>query len=266
MRRLACLAVAAVSAGVTALAQTVVLDNTDDGTAFIDNTQSTLSSSTWQAKIITTPTNGAWSLDSLLMSLYQTNAALTNSAVTVFLRAVDADNNPTGTNLASTTFDVPLTTNAAYYRLPLDHGEWALEPSTKYALIFSADTGTQWTKAGVSLGDPYETFAGFEFIMTRRTANSGSLWISNGTFNGLQIVAVNAGEGPTNIVIDGVTYTNNTFRIDWTATPAGPVGVQRRAALDVGNWSLVSSNNTNGTFTDTSLPVGGKAFYRVVAP
>ncbi len=55
------------------------------------------------------------------------------------------------------------------------------------------------------------------------------------------------------------------FRVEWPALSTNtPVRVERRASLSTGDWTVVSSNNTNATFLDTAPPAGG-AFYRVVA-
>jgi len=246
-------------------AEIIVLDNTQDGTAVVDNNLGSLSATTWQAKLITTPATGDWALGSLLVSLFQTNSAVTISEVTVTLRAVDGLN-PTGPELASESFDLPLTATATYFRLSFNTEGWALQPSTTYALILRATAGTQWPQTGVSLGDPYETFEGFHFVATRRSLNSGTSWSANATFNGLQIRAVNRQAGPTEIVIEGMAFTGNSFQIDWTVAPPGPVNVQRRASLASGEWQVVSPDNTSGSFTDEALPPGGRAFYRVVAP
>ena len=56
------------------------------------------------------------------------------------------------------------------------------------------------------------------------------------------------------------------FRVEWPALSTNtPVRVERRASLSSGDWTVVSSNNTNATFLDTAPPAEG-AFYRVVAP
>lgn len=249
-----------------AVADNIVLDNTQDGTAFLDNNLGSLSASAWQAKVFTTPAAGDWALDSVLVGLFQTNSAVTTSEVTVFLRAVDGSNNPIGADLASKSFNVPLTDTATYFPLSFGSEAWALEPAMSYALILRATAGTQWPQTGASLGDPYETFEGFQFVATRRSLNSGGSWSANGTFNSLQIRAINTQPGPTEIVIQGMNFTGNAFQIDWTVTPPAPVDVQRRESLVAGQWSVVSPGNTSGSFTDVALPPGGKAFYRVVAP
>lgn len=55
-------------------------------------------------------------------------------------------------------------------------------------------------------------------------------------------------------------------RIDWTPLSTNtPVAVERATNLVTGGWTVVSSNNTSGTFTDP-VPPAGAAFYRVVLP
>ena len=54
-------------------------------------------------------------------------------------------------------------------------------------------------------------------------------------------------------------------KIDWTALSTNtPVKVERTTNLVSGVWQVVSSNNTQATFTDTNAPASA-AFYRVVA-
>jgi hypothetical protein len=66
-------------------------------------------------------------------------------------------------------------------------------------------------------------------------------------------------------VISSFTITGNTAVITWTGTGATPVTVQRTTNLELGGWTNISTNDTDGTHTDTSAPIG-KAFYRVTAP
>lgn len=55
------------------------------------------------------------------------------------------------------------------------------------------------------------------------------------------------------------------FRVEWPQLSTNtPVRVERRDSLSAGDWTVVSSNNTNATFLDTAPPAEG-AFYRVVA-
>lgn len=61
------------------------------------------------------------------------------------------------------------------------------------------------------------------------------------------------------------TYNLATgFRFFWSGTGAIPMNVQRTPSL-LGIWSVISSNNATGQFTDPAPPVG-KAFYRAVLP
>lgn len=61
-------------------------------------------------------------------------------------------------------------------------------------------------------------------------------------------------------------HDGSGFRLDWSGPSAAtPVNVERTTNLATGAWTVVSSNNTNNTFTDTGAPAAG-AFYRVVVP
>jgi cyclophilin family peptidyl-prolyl cis-trans isomerase len=61
-------------------------------------------------------------------------------------------------------------------------------------------------------------------------------------------------------------HDGSGFRLDWSGPSAAtPVNVERTTNLASGPWTVVSSNNTNSTFTDTGAPAAG-AFYRVVIP
>lgn len=54
------------------------------------------------------------------------------------------------------------------------------------------------------------------------------------------------------------------FRFFWTGTGTIPMNVQRTTSM-TGTWSVVSTNNTAGQYTDPTPPTG-HAFYRAVAP
>jgi cyclophilin family peptidyl-prolyl cis-trans isomerase len=61
-------------------------------------------------------------------------------------------------------------------------------------------------------------------------------------------------------------HTGSGFLLNWSGPSAAtPVNVERTTNLAAGPWTVVSSNNTNSTFTDTAPPPAG-AFYRVVIP
>ena len=64
--------------------------------------------------------------------------------------------------------------------------------------------------------------------------------------------------------VTGIRPGTNGVQLDWTALSTNtPVKVERATNLAAGNWQVVSSNNTQATFTDTNAP--SAAFYRVVA-
>lgn len=55
-------------------------------------------------------------------------------------------------------------------------------------------------------------------------------------------------------------------RVEWTPLSTNtPVNVERSTDLAAGGWTVVSSNNTTGVFTDPAPPAGA-AFYRAVLP
>ena len=63
--------------------------------------------------------------------------------------------------------------------------------------------------------------------------------------------------------VTGIRPGTNGMKLDWTALSTNtPVRVERATNLAAGNWQVVSSNNTQATFTDTNAP--SAAFYRVV--
>ncbi len=72
---------------------------------------------------------------------------------------------------------------------------------------------------------------------------------------------------PGNLVpsITSFSYNGGNPVITW-AVAVGSVNIQRSTTLAVGEWTTISSANTSGTYTDTTPPSGGKAFYRVVKP
>ncbi len=59
-------------------------------------------------------------------------------------------------------------------------------------------------------------------------------------------------------------FIANGFRLNWSNSGAIPMNVVRAASLH-GPWTLVSSNNATGQFTDTNPPTG-QAFYRTSLP
>ena len=93
-----------------------------------------------------------------------------------------------------------------------------------------------------------------------------------GVFNELPLTQP-ALESQYLVVVHGVSVTpfqitairpgTNGVHLDWTALSTNtPVKVERTTNLAAGNWQVVSSNNTQGTFTDTNAPA--TAFYRLV--
>jgi hypothetical protein len=63
----------------------------------------------------------------------------------------------------------------------------------------------------------------------------------------------------------GSTFSRNAgFVFSWQGFAGRAVNVQRRSSFN-DPWVTVSSNNVNGTFTDTNPPPG-KAYYRVQLP
>jgi hypothetical protein len=66
-------------------------------------------------------------------------------------------------------------------------------------------------------------------------------------------------------VITGFSYDGSQAVITWIGTGTTPVKVLRSTSLDNGSWEEISTNDTDGTHTDTTPPIG-KAFYRVLVP
>lgn len=192
MKKVCCALMLAVLAPSAAKADSVIMDNTAGGTAFLTNNLSALSATTWAAKIIATPSGDASNLSKVTMSLYNTLGTAATT-ITISLRAVDGSNNPTGADLAQASFNLDLTTTPAFYTFTLNSGEWGLAADTTYALVVSASAAsgsTSWTRAGVGdddVGNPYVMAGGFTFLGTRRTLTSGSSWSGNGYNNGLQL-------------------------------------------------------------------------------
>jgi hypothetical protein len=74
------------------------------------------------------------------------------------------------------------------------------------------------------------------------------------------IASVGSMAGP---VITSFTYAAGSATMTWTG--ASSVTVLRSPTMAEGSWEKVSENNSTGTYTDSSAPVG-KAFYRVSVP
>jgi len=73
---------------------------------------------------------------------------------------------------------------------------------------------------------------------------------------------------PTQVFQPSATLPNfaqsTGFQFSWTGTGLIPMNIQRSTSLN-GPWSLVSSGNISGAYTDTSPP-SGQSFYRAVLP
>ena len=167
----------------------VILDNTINGTNSITTNLGSISLTSYQAKIITTPVTGSWSLDAMKMALYESGSV--SRLVTVDLRAVDGSNNPTGTVLATQSFTVNLTATPTYYDFDLNQNIWGLNAATTYAFVFRSDASsatTSWTQP--SNNNTYSTSLGFTFVESRRSLDAGSTWFANGYNNGLQLSVI----------------------------------------------------------------------------
>jgi len=167
----------------------VILDNTINGTNSITTSLGSITATNYQAKIITTPVTGSWSLDAMKMALYESGSV--SRIVTVDLRAVDGSNNPTGPVLATESFTVNLTATPTYYDFDLNQNIWGLNAATTYAFVFRSNapnSTTSWTQP--SNNNTYSTSLGFTFDGTRRSTNGGSSWSVNSYNNGLQLSIV----------------------------------------------------------------------------
>jgi len=60
------------------------------------------------------------------------------------------------------------------------------------------------------------------------------------------------------------SFVAGAFRFSWSTPVSVPMEVLRTPSLGA-TWSVVSTNNSTGVFTDTQPPAGG-AFYRAVLP
>jgi hypothetical protein len=168
----------------------VILDNTINGTNSITTNLGSISLTSYQAKIITTPGTGSWSLYAKKMALYESGGSVSR-LVTVDLMAVDGSNNPTGTVLATQSFTVNLTATPTYYDFDLNQNIWGLNAATTYAFVFRSDASsatTSWTQP--SNNNTYSTSLGFTFVESRRSLDAGSTWFANGYNNGLQLSVI----------------------------------------------------------------------------
>jgi hypothetical protein len=171
----------------------VILDNTINGTNSITTNLGSITGTNYNAKIITTPGTGSWSLDAMKMALYESGSGSVSRIVTVDLRAVDGSNNPTGSVLATESFTVNLTATPTYYDFDLNQNIWGLNAATTYAFVFRSDAPsatTSWTQP--SNNNTYSTSLGFTFVESRRSTNGGSTWSGNSYNNGLQLSIVSS--------------------------------------------------------------------------
>ncbi len=70
---------------------------------------------------------------------------------------------------------------------------------------------------------------------------------------------------PVQVGITNIEYSVSSVKLDWTAPLATGVNVERSTNFVTGGWQVVSTNNTNSTFTDTNAPAG-QAYYRLAIP
>jgi hypothetical protein len=182
----------------------VILDNTINGTNSITTNLGSITVTNYQAKIITTPGTGSWSLDAMKMALYESGSV--SRIVTVDLMAVDGSTNPTGTVLATQSFTVNLTATPTYYDFDLDQNIWGLNAATTYAFVFRSNapnSTTSWTQPPSN--NTYSTSLGFTFGGTRRSTDAGTNWSANSYNNGLQLSIV-----PTSAAVPEPTATGPT--------------------------------------------------------
>lgn len=92
--------------------------------------------------------------------------------------------------------------------------------------------------------------------------------VSNAGMSDLSEATAWVVSGATGVVtppkITSFTINGSTAVISWSGTGSSPATVWRSTALN-GGWIAVSTNNTSGTYTDSSAPAG-KAFYRIAVP
>lgn len=130
--------------------------------------------------------------------------------------------------------------------------------------------------SGASIaGDTFEGCSNLQSVLFKRDAPADAAWTTN-----LPVAPTvfylpgTAGWGPafgslaTQLfapVAVAPTYGPAAgFRFFWTGTGTIPMNVQRTTSL-TGTWSVLSTNNTAGQYTDPTPPAG-KAFYRAVLP
>jgi hypothetical protein len=175
----------------------VIMDNTLDGANPMTTSLGSITVANYQAKIITTPASGSWTLDGMKMGLYSSSGSVSRT-VSLDLRAVDGSNNPTGSVLATESFVVGITSTPTYYDFVLDTSLWELEPSTTYALVFRSDAPsatTSWTQPPSS--NTYTTSDDFTYLGSRRSTNGGTSWTVNSYSNALQLSATAVPEPAT---------------------------------------------------------------------
>ena len=263
----------------TALAQTVVLDNTAGGTATGTDQGTSLAGASSSAGVVfSSPSSGEGAIRGFLLPLRLTSAVEGSNytrSLTVALHTV-SNSLPTATVLSQTSFSADFTGPALhYFDIALTNAEnpdgWRLQGGTNYAVVVSGTTNSSsvfWpavTTSTNNAGDPYVTSGGFAWQTNARVAPFFG-WQGVAVRYGLAITADGSVPVATNVVLTNYSLTNGNFTLGWDVSPpATPVDVQRRESLSEGVWSIISTADTSTSFTDTNAPVG-KAFYRVVVP
>ena len=138
-------------------------------------------------------------------------------------------------------------------------GQWFVHTSVQRLII--PDTVTHVQQNAFPDGSPSLLFKGsppaepFDFSGTIYRLPGATGW--SNSFGGV----------PVQIFLEKATVTGMSpasgFQFSWSGTGTFPVNVER-APSPGGPWTVVSSNNTNGQFTDPNPP-SGSAFYRARA-
>jgi hypothetical protein len=166
----------------------IVLDNTNNKQGTLATSLGSIRTDRWNAKVFDTPASPNWTLDVLTMGLYSDDGAAYDIFVRLF--AVDGSDNPTGSELASQTFNQVVSNTSTFYDFDLTGNDWALTPGTRYALVVNSSApGSTLSWTAMDPGVIYTASEGFTFVDNRRTTNSGASWSANGYYNSMLLQA-----------------------------------------------------------------------------
>jgi hypothetical protein len=139
-----------------------------------------------------------------------------------------------------------------------------LVDSTSYSFSVVSDSQIQAAVQAVNPNDPTSLGTSSAFTTPVHVLTSNGDYDRDGQSNSAED---KAGTDPLNansrFRINSVGLSQGGAEIRWTPAPNRTYTIQRRTALDSGEWQSIANAQTSGVWTDANPPPG-KAFYRLL--